>query len=144
MAGGGGGEEGEFGLQIAPMLDILFVLLLFFMVSAGTQKKERNLSSPLPGSGAPDPTAPVPMNININANDEVTMNGSPYNVIMVDSKKPSELQLKLTGIIQDNDQQPIVINPSPLAHHQAVMDVLNACTGAGVKNVAFMAVQGAN
>ena len=27
MAGGGGGGEGEFGLQIAPMLDVMFVLL---------------------------------------------------------------------------------------------------------------------
>ncbi|NBR68735.1 MAG: biopolymer transporter ExbD, partial [Verrucomicrobia bacterium] len=30
MAGGGGGGEGEFGLQIAPMLDVMFVLLMFF------------------------------------------------------------------------------------------------------------------
>ena len=35
--------DGEFGFQIAPMLDILFVLLLFFMVMAGAQKHETAL-----------------------------------------------------------------------------------------------------
>ena len=38
---GGGGEEGEFGLQIAPLLDVLFVLHLFFMVNAGTKQQDQ-------------------------------------------------------------------------------------------------------
>ncbi len=135
---GGGGEEGEFGLQIAPMLDILFVLLLFFMVSAGSQKKERDLSTPLPGNGAPDATATVPMNIKIDANNEVTMNGSgALDPIQKDIKKPSELEKKLASIMADNPEQPIVIMPSPKSTHQTIMDVLNACTGAKVKNIAF-------
>lgn len=140
---GGGGEEGEFGLQIAPMLDILFVLLLFFMVSAGSQKKERDLVAPLPGPPAPqDSTTNVPININIDANNEVTMNGSgSLNAIAPDIKTPSELELKLASIITDTPDQPIVISPSPLAQHQTVMDVLNACTGAKVKNVAFTSLQ---
>ena len=45
----GGVSDGEFGFQIAPMLDILFVLLLFFMVSAGAQKHEAALTTQLPG-----------------------------------------------------------------------------------------------
>ena len=31
MAGGGGGGEGEPEFQIAPMIDVLLVLLIFFM-----------------------------------------------------------------------------------------------------------------
>ena len=31
MAGGGGGAEGEPEFQIAPMIDVLLVLLIFFM-----------------------------------------------------------------------------------------------------------------
>ena len=34
---GGGSSDGDYGLQIAPMLDVMFVLLLFFMVMAGKQ-----------------------------------------------------------------------------------------------------------
>ena len=37
---GGGSSDGDYGLQIAPMLDVMFVLLLFFMVMAGKQVKE--------------------------------------------------------------------------------------------------------
>ena len=37
---GGGGEGGDFGFQIAPMVDVVFVLLLFFMACAGQNIKE--------------------------------------------------------------------------------------------------------
>jgi biopolymer transport protein ExbD len=36
MAGGGGGGEGEPEFQIAPMIDVLLVLLIFFMSIATT------------------------------------------------------------------------------------------------------------
>lgn len=131
-----GGEEGQFGLQIAPMLDILFVLLLFFMVSAGSQKKEANLVATLPTGGD---DSRVPVNLNIDSNNEVTMNGSgALNAVAPDVKTPSELELRLASIIADTPDQPIVISPSPLAQHQTVMDVLNACSGAKVKNLAFL------
>ena len=54
--------DGEHGFQIAPMLDILFVLLLFFMVSAGVQKREGAIRIPLPGRG-PAPLVPVVLEI---------------------------------------------------------------------------------
>ena len=37
MAGGGGGGEGEPEFQIAPMIDVLLVLLIFFMSITTTQ-----------------------------------------------------------------------------------------------------------
>ena len=33
-------EQGDLGFQIAPMVDVVFVLLLFFMASAGAQVVE--------------------------------------------------------------------------------------------------------
>ena len=37
MAGGGGGSDGEPEFQIAPMIDVLLVLLIFFMSITSTQ-----------------------------------------------------------------------------------------------------------
>ena len=49
MGGSVGSEDGDAGFQIAPMVDVVFVLLLFFMASAGSQIVERELNISLPG-----------------------------------------------------------------------------------------------
>ena len=54
-----GSVDGEHGFQIAPMLDVLFVLLLFFMMSAGAQKHETNLTTQLPGGKSATAIEPV-------------------------------------------------------------------------------------
>ena len=51
MGGSVGSEDGDIGFQIAPMVDVVFVLMLFFMASAGMQVVEKELSINLP-SGA--------------------------------------------------------------------------------------------
>ena len=48
-----GSEDGDVGFQIAPMVDVVFVLMLFFMASAGSQVAERELNINLPGSNRP-------------------------------------------------------------------------------------------
>ena len=41
--------EGNLEFQIAPMVDVIFILILFFMCSAGAVKVENELSLKLPG-----------------------------------------------------------------------------------------------
>ncbi|MET0263706.1 MAG: biopolymer transporter ExbD [Rariglobus sp.] len=48
MAGGGGGAEGEPEFQIAPMIDVLLVLLIFFMSIATTAVSRYDPSIELP------------------------------------------------------------------------------------------------
>ena len=49
MAGGGGGGEGEPEFQIAPMVDVLLVLLIFFMsiTSAQVLKVDKTVTLPI-------------------------------------------------------------------------------------------------
>jgi biopolymer transport protein ExbD len=130
---GGGQAEGEFGFQIAPMLDILFVLLLFFMVSAGAQKHEASLTTQLPGTGGP--SGNVIVSIGIDADGQVNVGGQPVDQ-PTDSKLPQLVQ-RLQAVVQSNAAQPVVITPSRSTKHQRVVDVLNACAVARVKNLAF-------
>ena len=48
MAGGGGGGDGEPEFQIAPMIDVLLVLLIFFMSIATTAVSRYDPSIDLP------------------------------------------------------------------------------------------------
>ena len=49
MAGGGGGGDGEPEFQIAPMIDVLLVLLVFFVMitSAEVLKVDKELTLPV-------------------------------------------------------------------------------------------------
>jgi biopolymer transport protein ExbD len=132
MAGGAGGD-GEFGFQIAPMLDILFVLLLFFMVSAGAQKHEASLTTQLPGIG--NPGGDVPVQVGIDADGQVNVSGAPIDS-PTDSALP-QLVDRLKGVVAANAAQPIIVTPTRSTRHQRVVDVLNACAAAKVKNLAF-------
>ena len=131
---GGGNSEGEFGFQIAPMLDILFVLLLFFMVSAGAQKHEANLTTQLPGQGT-EGTKNIPVQIGIDSDGQVNVSGAALDT-PTDQNLPQLLE-RLKGVVANNADQPVVITPSRSSKQQRVIDVLNACAGARVKNLAF-------
>ncbi len=127
-----GSVDGDHGFQIAPMLDILFVLLLFFMVSAGAQKHETNLTTQLPGG---QPGGDVPVQVTIDNDGQVMVNSVPTDTA-TDNKLPDTIA-RLKGIVEAHATQPIVITPTRSTKHQRVIDVLNACAAAGVKNLAF-------
>lgn len=138
MAGGGGGESGEFGLQIAPMLDVMFVLLLFYMVMAGSQTKEAELSVDLPAEGgqAPPGTANTPVYLKISRNKQVYFNDSPVDTPASESLPALEARLK-AAVKQLGPKNPYIVVPDELSPHQRIVDVLNACVEAGVQNLSF-------
>ena len=135
MAGGGGGGDGDYGLQIAPMLDVMFVLLLFFMVMAGKQVKEAELGVQVPGASHASSTAKTPVTIRVGPEGVVTFNDSP-----VDGREDHEmpkLRGRLKALIDASADQSVIIRPNDKAPYQRVIDVLNACASERVKNLTF-------
>jgi biopolymer transport protein ExbD len=137
MAGGGGGEEGDFGFQIAPMVDVVFVLLLFFMACAGQNVKEGFFQIGLPSEGKAPPEKPVvPIIIDIDPNGNVFVNNEPMSSGPKD-RELAQLRDKLTTAMQTSEEDPVIIRPSPEARHERVVDVLQACRTARVKKLSF-------
>ena len=56
-------------LQIAPLIDVVFLLLIYFMVTASLIKKEGDISFILPAAAAPDTKIDMPVEVYF---DEVT------------------------------------------------------------------------
>src|ERR1700733_5924144 len=87
-------QDGNVGFQIAPMIDVVFVIMLFFMVMAGSVKVEKELNTKLPGVAITQaPTVFVDEQIiAIPQAGDITLNDEP-----VDSASSTELpQLKGT------------------------------------------------
>jgi len=132
-----GSEDGDIGFQIAPMVDVVFVLMLFFMASAGVQVVEKELAMNLPsGSGAASDVPVTPIVIDITGDGQVSVNDQTYG--SKDDKTLQGLRDFFTSTItQFGDKDPVIVRPSPDTTHERVMDVLNAAAAAHVTNLAF-------
>ncbi len=137
MGGGGTTEDGDVGFQIAPMVDVVFVLLLFFMASAGSQVIEKELNINLP-SGRSDSSGPptTPIIIDIFPDGKIQMNNKVYDTPT--SKDLPELKAWLKETIEKfGGKDPVILRPDPQTKHERVMDVLNAASAAGVTKLSF-------
>lgn len=137
MAGSVGSEDGDIGFQIAPMVDVVFVLMLFFMASAGTQVVERELGINLPGGSGNRPGPPTtPIVIEISGEGQVSMNKQNYGSAK-DHKLGALRDWLKSTIDQFGDKDPVIIRPSPDARQERIIDVLDAAAVSGVHNLSF-------
>ncbi len=137
MAGSVGSEDGDVGFQIAPMVDVVFVLMLFFMASAGAQVVEKELSINLPSgqSSATTSTPSVPIIVAIAADGTVQVNGQAYDPANSPDLPLTRDQLK--QLMNFGQKDPVIIQPAPDARQERIIKVLNAAAAAGVKNLTF-------
>ncbi len=137
MAGSVGSDDGDIGFQIAPMVDVVFVLMLFFMACAGSQVNERELNIALPsGATGSAKTAKTPIVIDISPEGQVSMNNEVYGAASDRGLQRLREWLKAT-IEQFGDEDPVIIRPTPETKHERIIDVLNAAAAAKVKNLTF-------
>ena len=138
MAGGGGGEDGDFGFQIAPMVDVVFVLLLFFMACAGQNIKERYLEIVLPSGQAATDASQVrtPIIVDIDGRGNVFVNNESKSAGEKD-KELAQLAGFLKASVESSPEDPVIIRPAADTRHERVIDVLNACRLAKVKHLSF-------
>lgn len=134
-------NEGNLGFQIAPMLDVIFVIMLFFMVMAGSVKVERELNTQLPGSAETSASTDFVDEQIITISDigEVSLNDEP-----LDSPTSTDLpQLRgtLMRLKQNADaaKTPAVVTiiSDPAAKYSRTVDVLDALAVAEIGTVTF-------
>ena len=133
--------EGMIGFQIAPMIDVVFVIMLFFMVMAGAVKVEKELNSQLPGNAETSTATEMAdeMVIAISEAGEVTLNDEPID--SPESHEMPNLKNTLSKLKQASDQSKtptlVTVVSEPLAKYSRTVDVLNALAVAGISNVTF-------
>lgn len=135
-------ESVNMGFQIAPMIDVVFVIMLFFMAMAGAVKVERELKQTLPGvapavSDAPD--VPDEIMVGVEESGSVTLNEEeldPPNSKLMPNFTATMMRLKQEA---DNRKAKVLvtIKAEEQAKYERVIDVLNSMARAQVSNVTF-------
>ncbi len=132
-------DDEEF--QMAPMIDIVFLLLIYFMVTTTLIKQEADLGMQLPGTVQQSAEVKMPDEqiIEIRADGRIILNGQVFDG--VDSRKMPELTGVLVRFKQSSDltntPAMITIQADDDSAHQRVIDAMDACAAAGIKSVSF-------
>ena len=134
-------NDGSVGFQIAPMIDVVFVIMLFFMVMAGSIKVERELNTKLPGVAiTKEPTDFVDEQIiTIAQNGEISLNDQTFD--SPTSTDLPELKATLMRLKQASDASKspalITIVSDPQAKYGRTINVLDALGLVKITNVTF-------
>lgn len=132
-------EEAE--MQMGPMIDCVFLLLLYFISAAQVKVEEKYLGLMVPGgASSSSEVLPEELTLAIAENNQIFCNEVPMDS-PVDRELPT-VRAKLQQCLDlFGDKQPVVIHPQPKVRQQRIIDVLNACSAVGVKNLSFFANQ---
>jgi biopolymer transport protein ExbD len=132
----------DVGFQIAPMIDVVFVILVFFMSLAAQIKIEQILQTKLPGVAVVSSGSTEFVDeqmLQIGEDGEVTLNDEAY-----DSAQSRDLP-QLTGTLirlktsSDAAKSKLVVTlvSHPDSAYYRTIDVLNSLAVSGISNVTF-------
>ena len=121
-------EEEENEINLTPMLDVVFIMLIFFIVTA-TFIKEAGIQVERPDTVTADSQDDASILIAISPNDE----------IWIDRQKrdPRAVRSLLERLHAENPKGSIVIQADEESTHATLVVVMEAAKAAGVKNVAI-------
>jgi len=130
-------------LDVAPLIDMVFLLLVYFMVTASLVRSEGDLGIRLPGMLQQATTVDMPDEqvIELTEAGRVFLNGRQFDG--PESAELPELCATLTRYVAaagaSKNNAMITITAHDETKQQRVIDVMNACAAAGIKNVTFSA-----
>ena len=118
-------------MQLAPMIDILLLLLSFFIISYQFSRSETELKVAVPTAqeGAEPERQRGEIIINVLADGTLRVEGSTVDL--------SQLHDKLAAIARQYKNQPVRIRGDGKVPYQGIVEVIDTCQKAGIWNISF-------
>ena len=123
-----GQSDDDADINLTPMLDVVFIMLIFFIVTATFIKQAGiDVNRPEALTGEQKPT--VAMLIAVSGNGE----------IWIDKKRvdPSTVRAHIEKLHSENPKGGLVIQADKQSKNEKLMAVLNAARAAGLREVAI-------
>lgn len=125
-------DQDENEINLTPMLDVVFIMLIFFIVTA-TFIKEAGI----------DVDRPVALTRDQMADAAILVAISPGDEIWIDKEQtdPKDVRTVLEKMHAENPKGSLVIQADSESTHEALVVVMEAAKQAGIANVAVSAVE---
>jgi biopolymer transport protein ExbD len=128
-------------MQMGPMIDMVFLLLVFFMVTAKPVQQESDISLGLPGTVAAEESVDLPdeQRIRIEDDGRVLLNdstlGEPGDAAL--AALVATLKRFKESAEANRSEALVTLDAADGTDHQRIVDVLNACAKADLTGVTF-------
>lgn len=113
-------------MGLTPLIDMIFLLLLFFLLGSDFVTYGQSRLAPPRGSGGND-SAPQPAIVSLAADGALQWNGAPID--------KSGLGMRAGEAARANDEQVFVLMPNGRANVQQVTHIMDVLIGAGARSV---------
>lgn len=119
--------ESHIHLDFVPMVDVLFNLLIFFLLATTIAQVERemNVTLPFAGSSAPISTSLRELIINVDAEGRAFVNGRPI--------ESDALGAMIRDLVAGNPQQKVSVRGDRRTAYSNVVGVLDVCKANGIQ-----------
>lgn len=126
-------------LQIASLIDVVFLLLVYFMVTASLIRKEADLpfQLPVPIVKHMMPEQALEVLVEISETGHISIEGAEYS-----DPKDLTRQLATLKAVAEASGSPLVVSvlPGDKTLHGSIVPVMDACAAARIKNLSFNTV----
>lgn len=121
----------QIGFQIAPMVDIMFLLLIFFMAATIFAQWETKIGITVPtaDSGYRGARQAGEIIINLDADGVIVVNS-----VEMSAERLADLLAQVAETFRD---QPVIVRADAKTHHEKVIEILDICRRVDIWNVAF-------
>lgn len=138
---GGSQEQDETGIELTPLIDVVFLLLIFFMIST-TFTKETSLKINLPeASGESDAQQPSSIEIQIGAESQYAIAAGTDGAAKALINSTRETLKSALTQYQQQTSLLLIIRADRQAPHEAVIKVMDVAQELGLTNITFATKQ---
>ncbi|TVS17684.1 MAG: biopolymer transporter ExbD [Gammaproteobacteria bacterium] len=120
-------REDDAEINLTPMLDVVFIMLIFFIVTA-TFIKEPGVDPLRPDAETAERKPGVAMLVGITSNNEIWIDNSRV--------QPQAVRGNLERLVAENPMGGLVVQADRGAKNSVLMEVLQAARAAGIERVA--------
>ena len=120
-------SEDEFALNLTSMTDIVFLMLIFFMLATTYADPERVLAVDLPAASSSSEPPPKELVIQVLEDGTMVLDGTTLD--------RDGLRARLEETARSAPDTPVTIRGHRLARHEAIVGVMDACGLAGLHNL---------
>lgn len=125
-------KKDESSIDLTPMLDVVFILLIFFVVTASFLKESALPLQSQDPSNNPPPPDPEKKNalISINSQDQVFLNQERIDITAV--------RARIASLKAENPEASVIVRPDNASKATTLVDVMNSAREAGASNIQIM------
>lgn len=127
-------ETPEAKLEMTPMIDVVFQLLIFFIVTLKTPDILAQLDVSRPEPSDTPPVIPL-LTIQISS-DGCVLNGRPYR----GPTAFADMQRQLGKIASYSENTSVMIKSTSDAPHSTLIRTLNACAAENISNISLFSL----